>query len=255
MVDGLTSPEASIPNSERKTLGDFETTSPSEHDPNNFRYIVHCFVPDNLKGVFTKVGSKRAADKGWHPENQSDPIEDTEQFLKREYISCSVVDQDHLATWSNAGIILNAERKNLMLTFGGDAGIVSSTDADREQFPYPVMPFSELLDETSPFLHNEIVVRGSEGYPPLSIAGVFIKTDPQGQYIHDMDAEVIPKARNLAARLNVPVVEMRGMPTLHTIIPISQPPNASVEQPIESSRGMFNKVKVGVSSIKRRFKV
>lgn len=204
MGDGSTIPLDAVGASIEQTsvLGDFETTSPTQHNPNNFRYVVHTFADDYTKATQTLMGLTNQK-AGLRAEVQHDPVENTGGFIGRSFISSSVIDQDHMGTWSSAGAILNVERENVVFTSPTDAGILASTDMESTQMSAPVQSFTSLLGETHPEVYNEIVVRGSDDYPPISISGVFVKADHEG---NPLDLELAQKARILAQRLNVPTI-------------------------------------------------
>lgn len=79
-----------------------QTTDPSQHNPDNFRYLVHAFNPyaryntfviNNLVVQEEEVVIDEAGDQSINV------FKEPERVDKRVSLSMSLIDQDHTATW------------------------------------------------------------------------------------------------------------------------------------------------------------
>ena len=155
-----------------------QTTDPSQHNPEDFRYLVHAFNPHaRLGALFIQLVTR---DEEAVADGQGDQsinvFKEPERVDERVSLSMSLIDQDHTATWGGAGIIMAAPESSVVLTSPTDAGTPNS-HRDRliakGRFMGILSP-DEILERSSPDRYNEIVALGSTG---LKAVGFFYKVN------------------------------------------------------------------------------
>ncbi|MEM0095007.1 MAG: hypothetical protein QXX74_03730 [Candidatus Micrarchaeaceae archaeon] len=157
----------------------YETTDPNEYNPNDFRFIVHALSIDRNGPTQQALVNAIAGAWGTKVENDnfSNPLEHPEEFVKRTHISCSVIDEVHTGTWREGGFILKVPKTNILRAAPDDLGSIALKDDNGD--PY-IPSLQEILERTSPYVYNEIVVKGidKKSGNQIEIAGAFIIIDP-----------------------------------------------------------------------------
>ena len=79
-----------------------QTTDPSQHNPDNFRYLVHAFNP-GARGNALILNNLVTQDEGTVTDEVGDQsidvFKEPERINERVSLSMSLIDQDHTATW------------------------------------------------------------------------------------------------------------------------------------------------------------
>lgn len=183
-----------------------QTTDPSQHNPGGFRYLVHAFNPDaRLGALFIQLVTQ---DEGAVADGKGDQsinvFKEPERVDERVSLSMSLIDQGHTATWGGAGIIVAAPESSVVLTSPTDAGVLNS-HRDRliaQGRSRGILSPDEILERSSPIMHNEIVALGQSG---LKAVGFFYKVNSRKNPI---DAGLAESMRRLGCEMNLPVVEI-----------------------------------------------
>ena len=163
----------------------WKTTDPKKHNPENFRYIVHTIINRNNDYVASLRGKPRN-------EQSRQKYTDLQGFLERPFTSCTLIDETHRGTYSQAkiphGFILEVPEENIIAINPNDMGKPWDVE-DKEEFQSRNKKDIDLRKQTpsaQDFLnagvsefYNELVVSGigPEGRK-ISITGVFLIVDP-----------------------------------------------------------------------------
>lgn len=79
-----------------------QTTDPDQHNPDNFRYLVHAFNP-YARGNALILNNLVTQDEGTVTDEVGDQsidvFKEPERIDERVSLSMSLIDQDHTATW------------------------------------------------------------------------------------------------------------------------------------------------------------
>lgn len=79
-----------------------QATDPSQHNPDNFRYLVHAFNPC-ARGNALILNNLVTQDEGTVNDEAGDQsidvFKEPERINERVSLSMSLIDQDHTATW------------------------------------------------------------------------------------------------------------------------------------------------------------
>ena len=193
-----------------KTWGD--TTDPNNHNPDQYRYLVHGI---NLLSKMSKLIATQSAieagltyDESWGDQTIS-MYDRPEELGNRVSVSMSLIDQDHTGTWGDAGLIIEAPECNVVLTSSTDMGAVN----DNRDFllgqarQHPVMSGDVLLKNSSSDSYNEVVAVGTnpDSQQPLRLAGFFYKVTPYGE-VHDR--ALVARMQAHATHLGLPIVSI-----------------------------------------------
>lgn len=184
-----------------------DTTDPSQHDPTNFRYLVHALNP------YVKISAMRiAVDFSDHINsshgNQSiNMYKQPERVAERVSLSMSLIDQGHTATWGDGGLIISAPEENIVLTSRTDAGTHNNDKNSllEQGARHGVMSADQLLATTSPRQYNEVVALADNDGSKLETIGFFYKVTSRGEPV---DPVIARQMRMHAERLGLPVVEI-----------------------------------------------
>lgn len=183
-----------------------QTTDPCRHNPDNFRYLVHAFNPDACLGALViqsvMQGKGVVADEAG--DQSIDVFKEPDRIDERVSLSMSLIDQDHTATYGDTGIIMAAPESSVVLTSPTDAGALNSY-RDRlitQGQSIGILSPDEILERSSPSMHNEIVALGQSG---LKAIGFFYKVNSRKNPI---DAGLAESIRRLGCGMNLPVVEI-----------------------------------------------
>jgi len=188
-------------------------TDPKEHNPKNFRYLVHAFNPfatasQPFVAISAQLSGAYKVDKR-EGDQSINLFEQPERLVERVSLSMSLIDQDHTGTWGPGGIIVEAPEENIVITSPTDAGSHSSSKEflKRQAQNRPRLTGEQLLKSTSPGIYNEVVAFAkSETGKTVRLVGFFIKVDKNGQ---PTDSVIAQKMREHAARLNLPLIEIQ----------------------------------------------
>lgn len=185
-------------------------TDPRNHDPRNFRYLVHAFNPYarfSQQLIATEL-SAYEVDKS-EGDQSINLFEEPERLGERVSLSMSLIDQDHTGTWGPGGIIVEAPEENIIITSPTDSGSYNSSKEflKRQAQNRTRLSGDQLLQLTSSGIYNEVVAFAkSESGKTLRLKGLFIKVDKRGQPIDPVIAE---KLKQHARRLNLPLIEIQ----------------------------------------------
>lgn len=181
-----------------------QTTDPSQHNPEDFRYLVHAFNSlARLGALFIQLVTQDEVAATDEVGDQSiNVFEEPERIDERVSLSMSLIDQKHTATWGGAGIIMAAPESSVVLTSPTDAGVPNS-HRDRliaKGRSMGILSPDEILERSSPIRHNEIVALGQSG---LKAVGFFYKVDSQNNPIN---VGLMTAMHQLGGRMGLPVV-------------------------------------------------
>ena len=182
-----------------------QTTDPSQHNPDGFRYLVHAF---NLyaRGNALILNNLVTQDEGTVTDEVGDQsidvFKEPERINERVSLSMSLIDQDHTATWGGAGIIVAVPESSIVLTSPTDAGVPNShrNHLIAKGRSMGILSPDEMLERSSPIEHNEIVALGQSG---LKAIGFFYKVDSRNNPIN---VGLMTAMRQLGGRMGLPVV-------------------------------------------------
>ena len=184
-----------------------QTTDPDQHNPDNFRYLVHAFNPCAIGNALI-LNNLVTQDEGTVTDEVGDQsidvFKEPERIDERVSLSMSLIDQDHTATWGGAGIIVAAPESSVVLTSPTDAGVLNSY-RDRlitQGQSRGILSPDEILKRSSPSIHNEIVALGQSG---LKAVGFFYKVDSRKKPV---DSDLAANMLGLGRRTGLPVVEI-----------------------------------------------
>ncbi len=189
-------------------------TNPRHHDPKSFRYIVHALVDDisrlsqNIAANQSRAGTDNTIDLLSHPERIS----------QKPFISTSLIDQDHSATFAASGFILDVPPTNIIETsptdlasnmWRGHSDVQDAIDK-RSVTTTP----QNLLAQTNRLKHNEVVVTGThpQTQEPVRIAATFYKVSPSGRLL-ETEARLY-QLKGIANRLNIPHIPIIDTATI-----------------------------------------
>ena len=183
-----------------------QTTDPCRHNPDDFRYLVHAFNPHARLGtLFIQLVTQDEVAATDEVGDQSiNVFKEPERVDERVSLSMSLIDQDHTATWGGAGIIMAAPESSVVLTSPTDAGAPNS-HRDRlitQGRSRGILSPDEILERSSPIMHNEIVALGQSG---LKAVGFFYKVNSRKNPI---DAGLAESIHRLGCEMKLPVVEI-----------------------------------------------
>ena len=158
-------------------------TDPAEHDPANFRYLIHAINPRARSSAifYLRIEVGREVNYGGLVGDQSISVYHyPERLAERVFLSMSLIDQDHTCTWGEIGLIVGAPDANIVLISIEDIGLY------RDYFKALFRPAGlserkngdELLQNTDPLDHNEVVALSQNGEWRLRLEGFFYKINP-----------------------------------------------------------------------------
>ncbi len=123
--------------------------------------------------------------------------------------SASLISNDHPATWSNSGFILDVPTENIVNVWPYDSWVSNRMRQFIEEPPQP-LNFSPrgLLRKSDPLAYNEVGVNGtSQSGQEVRVTGIFIKVDKNG-YPLSSD-QWLRKLEALAQRYQLPIIEIQ----------------------------------------------
>lgn len=184
------------------------TTDPTQHDPKQFRYLVHAINPFSQMNALqiTLYDAKDGIeyDESWGDQKIS-MYEQPERVSERVSLSMSLVDQDHSATWGEAGLIVEAPEQNVVLTSSSDAGAHNNNlnFLLRQAQKHGVMSGDNLLRSTSPYSYNEVVAVANRDGQQVQLKGFFYKATKAGE---PYNKQLTVRMQAHATRLGLPVL-------------------------------------------------
>lgn len=184
-----------------------DTTDPSQHDPTNFRYLVHALNPSAALNILTVLSTVGASVDSSHGNQSINMYKQPERVAERVSLSMSLIDQDHTATWGGGGLIISAPEENIVLTSRTDAGTHNNDKNSllEQGARHGVMSADQLLATTSPRQYNEVVALADNDGSKLETIGFFYKVTSRGEPV---DIVIAQQMRMHAERLGLPVVEI-----------------------------------------------
>ena len=180
-----------------------QTTDSSQHNPDNFRYLVHAFNP-YVRGNALILNNLVTQDEDEAGDQSIDVFKEPGRLDERVSLSMSLIDQNHTATWGDVGIIVAAPESSVVLTSPTDAGVPNS-HRDRliaQGRSIGILSPDEMLERSSPGRYNEIVALGQSG---LKAVGFFYKVDSRKKPV---DSGLAANMLGLGHRTGLPVVEI-----------------------------------------------
>lgn len=180
-----------------------QTTDSSQHNPDNFRYLVHAFNP-YARGNALILNNLVTQDEDEAGDQSIDVFKEPGRLDERVSLSMSLIDQNHTATWGDVGIIVAAPESSVVLTSPTDAGVPNS-HRDRliaQGRSIGILSPDEMLERSSPGRYNEIVALGQSG---LKAVGFFYKVDSRKKPV---DSGLAANMLGLGSRTGLPVVEI-----------------------------------------------
>lgn len=180
-----------------------QTTDPSQHNPDNFRYLVHAFNPFSLFNAFY-ISKKTGASNDEVRRQSIDLRIRPEEIDERVSVSMSLIENGHTATYGSSGIIVQAPESSIVFTSPTDAGVINSNKGRlvaRGQSRGLLSP-DQLLEHGSPHTYNEVVALGRSG---LRAVGLFYKVDSRKKPV---DSDQAANMLGLGRRTGLPVVEI-----------------------------------------------
>jgi len=180
----------------------WKTTVPKDFDSSNFRFLVHAVVSDARAEVFV-FGALNAIEEGvkWEHKSAKNVFVDPNDFLKRPYISCSIIDPLHRATWGTAGVILKVPEKNIICADSDDMGTIPNNEMYVRNRPDNA---NQVISTTDYYQYNEVLVSAIKP-EKISFAGVFVVLDQQTGEAKDKD--LASRAYKFAKQHNLPLIE------------------------------------------------
>ena len=187
-------------------------TDPVEHDPSAFRYLVHALDPRSKSYALSYIEKVATKGNSFDDRSQGDQsismYHQPERLAERMYLSMSLIDQDHTATYDNIGLIVEAPEANVILTSVWDAGsfefsysLEAIADWGRH---YGWKSGDELLREGKDgSAYNEVCAVGRNGNHHLRLKGFFYRTTSAGDPYDDAQAN---RMRQQGDRLGLPVI-------------------------------------------------
>lgn len=170
-----------------------------------FRYLVHGLMGRGARAV----QHVDLIQKGAHNSDFNiDLLRNPKKVHKKPMVSCSIIDQDHRATFGEAGLILRAPFENVVDMAPNDIGsnFHDPGNALRDQRANGnIWPLSPLLRETSHTEHNEVLLEGETEDGKLEVIGFFIKVDKEG---FPLDPETAKEIQVHARQTGLPVIEL-----------------------------------------------
>ena len=180
-----------------------QTTDPSQHNPDDFRYLVHAFNPFSLfNAIYT---SKKTGASNDEVRRQSIDLRiRPEEIDERVSVSMSLIENGHTATYGSSGIIVQAPESSIVLTSPTDAGAINSNKGRlvAQGQSRGLLSPDQLLERGSPRTYNEVVALGRSG---LRAAGFFYKVDSRKTPV---DSDLAANMLGLGRRTGLPVVEI-----------------------------------------------
>ena len=204
----LESGPASQGNSQ-ETWGD--VTSPADHNPNNYRYVVHGLNP-GLKSYRESMKRIAAEDPEYEVVEGKDPAADLynepERIQERIGILGSLVDHEHHGTYGHAGLIVEPHPDAIIYTAPRDAGSWTHTlNALRKTGEdHDLLTADQLLAESDPNAHNEVAMEAGR----VALAGFFY-TYNRGMFGRKKptDRTHAKHFKKQAKRLGLPIVPIK----------------------------------------------
>ena len=180
-----------------------DLTDPGKHNPQDFRYVVHGLQDPGGRALqfHHLTGRPEAFDRT----QAIDLLRQPERIADKKVISASVVDAQHRATWGAVGYILDVPFENVVAAFRRDAGtpFIAPERALSERTGAPAI--REILKETHPHSHNEVVLRGSTEEGRVSVAGVWAKVFDDGEPLNE---QMYQEIRSKASLVGFPFIEL-----------------------------------------------
>ncbi len=185
-------------------------TEPSRHIPTQFRYLIHAIDPGAgiemaLMDAVVMKDRPDSIDKSKSDQTIS-LFSQPELLDKRVTLSCSLIDQDHYGNWGRgAGLIVEAPPENVIVASPEDAGTALNSKEllKKKAMQGRLLTAEQLLQETDPSTHNEIVVLANEKGRKITLVGFFYKTTEDGMPI---GGAVYNEMRLHARRLSLPFI-------------------------------------------------
>lgn len=180
-----------------------QTTDPSQHNPDNFRYLVHAFNPFSLLNVIYTSEKTGASDDEARRQSINLRIR-PEDIDERVSVSMSLIENGRTATYGSGGIIVQAPESSIVLTSPTDAGAINSNKGRlvAQGQSRGLLSPDQLFERGSPRTYNEVVALGRSG---LRAVGFFYKVDSRK---NPVDADLAANMFGLGCRTGLPVVEI-----------------------------------------------
>lgn len=183
-------------------------TDPSDHNPEQFRYLVHAINPFSSMNALTiamyDMEAGTTHDESWGDQKIS-MYDQPERLGERVSLSMSLIDQDHTGTWGEAGLIVEAPEDNIVLTSTSDAGTHNNNlnSLLKQAKAHGVMSGDDLLRSSYPTSYNEVVAVANREDQQVQLKGLFYKATQSGE---PYNKQLADRMQMHALRLGLPVV-------------------------------------------------
>lgn len=177
-----------------------QLSDPRQHQDQDFCYAVHCVSPfwrEQFLAAKHRAGTYQA-------DADIDLLRDPDRISRKEVVFASIVDPQHLTTWSRTFYVLEFPFDSVIATHNQDS-CTSHDEARqlRELGCKPSMTPRELLSFTPSNVHNEVILKG-EGTSIAGVGVIAIQTPSGLQFPVDTE-----EMQSLAEKLKVPFLELR----------------------------------------------
>jgi len=188
----------------RNAMDEWSMTDPKEHDPSNFRYLVHC------------IPSKRQMTQHRPVSNRHIAFLDQEGFVRQPRISCSLIDHTKVEPFGNIGIILDVPVGNIIAASPHDIAVHFFLDNFDFYFRAPGLPSPEEFMQLAGGIRlpsynlltgwNEVAIRGMQGRSVVKISGGVIFMPFK---LDEPDDPMVGMLRSFCDERSLPFLELR----------------------------------------------
>ncbi len=176
-------------------------TSPEQHDPNSFRYLV---TRDKGLHSFERrpFRQPRITASQYY-------VQQPEQMLDAEVIWCSLIDQDHMGVYEEGwhALIVEVDPDGVVITAPSDTR-AGSNESILQDSQAAILSPDQLLEETesAPFANNRVIVASGA---ILAIAGIYIPLRHRYDYFPRLSGDEL---QAIATENDLPVIAEHRKP-------------------------------------------
>ena len=191
------------------------TTDPKNHDSKKFRYLIHGIKTNQFASSMLQMfNMKTSLEKNTIEENKKygdqsiNLLNCPEKVSDRISLSMSLIDQDHIGTWGNIGLILEVPECNIIKNSFSDLGSLNCEYnhlLQVKKYSYITNP-DELLKCSNTNSYNEVVAFANFNENKIKLIGFFYNTTSDGNPLDEVNFN---KIKNHASRLNLPLIQIK----------------------------------------------
>lgn len=178
-------------------------TDPKNHNENNFCYLVHG-LQNSISRIkqFLFIYEKG----GWNDAHYFNLLESPLEINKKKLISASVVNNSHIKTYGELGLIIKSPFENILHTCISDNG----TDFTNPEFVLQnskkiILPIESLIKQSyKNNSYNEVVLTGETISGKVEVVGFWINTFEDNEPI---DRDGADKLSFFAKKYNLPLIK------------------------------------------------